>query len=307
MNDETLGPLANGPAPGDWLTAAGIATGIIVLALLLAAGVLHNLRRVGLRGLSEWFCRAPGLDLWILYYTILPLLAGPLLVAARMPEPTGVWPTILIGLVAAIAGQVVSVLVWVRTHETIHRKATRGPRLVSQLNRTVGPVRNHAAVWWTALAVPVFAIVRAAEMVVYPPLTWMVRLPKYRTADWVNVSRHKFEGLVGHDLIWCLYCDWMTGVWSLGTEMLRNVESFWCPIRFRSDKKCANCAIDFPDLEGGWAPADGTMRDAVAALERHYPGPGGTNPWFGHPARLTVEGRNMTPPEDRAQGASNTT
>ena len=47
----------------------------------------------------------------------------------------------------------------------------------------------------------------------------------------------KVEGLVGHDRIWCLYCDWMTGVWSLGTEMLRNVESFWCPLRFSSDAK----------------------------------------------------------------------
>ena len=37
--------------------------------------------------------------------------------------------------------------------------------------------------------------------------------------------------VIGHALIWCLYCDWMTGVWSLGTEMLRNVESFWYPIR----------------------------------------------------------------------------
>ena len=115
-----------------------------------------------------------------------------------------------------------------------------------------------------------------------------MRLPKYRTAEWVNVSRHKFEGLVGHDLIWCLYCDWMTGVWSLGTEMLRNVESFWCPIRFRSDKKCENCAIDFPDVNGGWAPEDGTMADVVKAHADHYPGPNGENSWFGHPVRLTV-------------------
>ena len=301
MNTDPLAAVADTPTLIDWLSAAGISAGLIALALLLAAGVLHNLRRVGLSGLSEWFCRAPGLDLWILYYTILPLVAGPALVAwltrkAGDPvEAGGPWAAVLVGLLAAITGQVVSLVIWVRVHETIHREATRGPRLVSQLNRTVGPLRNHAAVWWTALAVPVFAIVRVAEVVVYPPLTWMVRLPKYRTADWVNVSRHKFDGLVGHDLIWCLYCDWMTGVWSLGTEMLRNIESFWCPIRFRSDKKCANCAIDFPDLDGGWAPADGDMRDAVAALDKHYPGPGGTNPWFGHPARLTVEGETLEP------------
>ena len=35
----------------------------------------------------------------------------------------------------------------------------------------------------------------------------------YKQAEWVNVSRTKFDGLVGHDLIWCLYCDWR---WSDG-------------------------------------------------------------------------------------------
>jgi hypothetical protein len=106
----------------------------------------------------------------------------------------------------------------------------------------------------------------------------------------VNVSRHKFCGLVGHDLIWCLYCDWMTGVWSLGTEMLRNVESFWCPIRFDSEKKCANCAIDFPDVDGGWVPAGATIADAAATVERMYGS--GQAGWFGHGSRvkLTVNG-----------------
>ncbi|MFI4870438.1 MAG: hypothetical protein ACIARQ_01375, partial [Phycisphaerales bacterium JB061] len=80
------------------------------------------------------------------------------------------------------------------------------------------------------------------------------------------------------------------------TEMLRNVESFWCPIRFDSTKKCANCAIDFPDLDNGWAPADGTMADVDKALSAHYPAPNGDNSWFGHPARLTVEGERV---EDR--------
>ena len=41
----------------------------------------------------------------------------------------------------------------------------------------------------------------------------------------------------------------LTGVYSLGAEMLRNVESFWCPIRFYDGKKCDNCKLDFPDIE----------------------------------------------------------
>jgi hypothetical protein len=103
----------------------------------------------------------------------------------------------------------------------------------------------------------------------------------------VNVSRQKFRGLVGHDLIWCLYCDWMTGVWSLGTEMLRNVESFWCPIRFASGKKCDNCKLDFPDVAGGWVPADSSVVEAAALVTEKFSG--GQKGWFGHPVRLTIE------------------
>jgi len=258
-------------------------------ALLVAAGLLHVLGKVGLQALGDWFCRAPGLDVWIAYFTVAPLILGPVAVMTR--HDLGAWATIALGLVAAIVGQAAALIIWTRLHELANRDAIKGPRLVIQINNSVGPFRNHLAVWWTAWAVPLFALVRLAQWLVYPPLTWLVRLPKHDTAEWVNVSRHKFSGLVGHDLIWCLYCDWMTGVWSLGTEMLRNVESFWCPIRFRSDKKCANCTIDFPDIDDGWAKEDGTMADAVKVHADHYPGPNGVNAWFGHPARLTVEGK----------------
>jgi len=275
------------------LTTVLFVAAATAVALLLAAGLLHLLGKVGLRALGNWFCRAPGLDLWIAYFTVAPLILGPVWVMSR--HDLGPWATIALGLLAAILGQAAALIIWTGLHELANRDAIKGPRLVSQINKSVGPLRNHLAVWWTAWAVPLFALIRVAQWLVYPPLTWWVRLPKYNTAEWVNVSRHKFEGLVGHDLIWCLYCDWMTGVWSLGTEMLRNVESFWCPIRFRSDKKCENCTIDFPDVDGGWAKEDGTMADAVKAHADHYPGPGGENPWFGHPARLTVEGEPSEP------------
>src|SRR5207237_9059785 len=114
------------------------------------------------------------------------------------------------------------------------------PQRPAECRKLDGPVRNYAAVRWAAWVLPLCSALRAAEIFVYPMLTWTVGLPKYESGDWVNVSRHKFCGLIGHDLIWCLYCDWMTGVWSLGTEMLRNVESFWCPIRFASATKCAD-------------------------------------------------------------------
>ena len=75
----------------------------------------------------------------------------------------------------------------------------------------------------------------------------------------------------------------MTGLWALGSEMLRNIESFWCPIRFRDDVKNSNAITDFPDI-AEWAPADGTMEDAVRAFEKHYDGKR-ENSWWGHPDR----------------------
>jgi hypothetical protein len=73
--------------------------------------------------------------------------------------------------------------------------------------------------------------------------------------------------------------------------MLRNVESFWCPIRFDSAKKCENCKIDFPDVATTWAPSDGTMADVAKVLEAHYKKGDAVNPWFGHPVRLTIKGK----------------
>src|SRR2546422_4826417 len=70
----------------------------------------------------------------------------------------------------------------------------------------------------------------------------------------------------------------MSGVYALGAEMLRNVESFWCPIRFASGKKCDNCKLDFPDINGGWVAPEGTMGDVVTTLEKMYGAAGGAPP-----------------------------
>lgn len=259
--------------------------------LLTSAGMLHLVPRLGApgRAVGAALCRAPLLDLVVTHFTIAPPVVGAVLLG---------W----LGFMAGVVGQITTVLAWTVLHELAHPAARRGPRIVHAINRAVGRTRNHAAVWWTAWAVPIFWIIRVGEYLVYPPLIWLVGLPRYRSAEWVNVSRQKFKGLVGHDLIWCLYCDWMTGVWSLGSEMLRNVESFWCPIRFDSTKKCENCRIDFPDIEGGWVRADGDISEVAALVESKYPPGGvdgrGTNPWFGHPARLTIKGKSPTHARD---------
>jgi hypothetical protein len=218
------------------------------------------------------------LDLLVTYFTVMPLFLGPIIHG---------WA----GLIGAIAGQVTSVLIWSAVHEFFNRDAVRGPRIVKVINRLVGTWQNHVAIWLTAIVTPMFWIVRMAEIFIYPLIQRLVRFPSYNQSEWVNVSRHKFTGLVGHDLIWCLYCDWMTGVWSLGTEMLRNVESFWCPIRFADSGKCQNCTIDFPDLDNGWVAANGDMKQVAEVVEKMH---GGENHgWFGHPVRLTVKGKDM--------------
>ena len=71
--------------------------------------------------------------------------------------------------------------------------------------------------------------------------------------------------------------------------MLRNVESFWCPIRFDNEKKCENCSVDFPDVKNGWVAADSDITRAAKVLEEQHGH--GTHAWFGHPVRLTVKGK----------------
>src|SRR6266436_7093624 len=163
------------------------------------AGLLQLIPRLGAAGtrIAAWLCRAPGLDLVVSLVTWIP------------PTVLGIvfgWR----GVAGAIIGQVLGMLVWMFAHELANRRYVRGPRIVTFLNRTVGRFNNHIALWATAAAVPVFLFIRAAELLIYPILTRLVGLPRYRHADWVNVSRQRFHGLVGHDLIWCLYCDWMT-------------------------------------------------------------------------------------------------
>ena len=261
-----------------------------VVGLLLFTALLHAIPRVLGAGAGDWLAKAPGLDAVVFVLTGLPLLVP---IAIGFSIGCGFLGILALAL-TGMAGQYVALAIWCRLHELRHRDKLGGARIVKSMNRAVGPLRNYFAVYWTALAVPVFLIVRAAELIVYPVLIRVIQLPRYEQGEWVNVTRHKFDNLVGGDRVWCLYCDWMTGVWSLGSEMLRNIESFWCPIRFGSDAKCDNCRIDFPDVDGGWVPFDSDTATAAAKSAEMYPGPGGVNGWFGHESRkpqgLTVEG-----------------
>ena len=243
---------------------------------LLLSLALTTLPRIGLGVLTAPLTRAPGLDVAVALLTWIPWI------------PAGIFWGWL-GVLGAILGQAIALMIWAAIHEFANWNHPGRRVIVKFINRLVGRPRNHAALWVTSVVFPVFWLIRAAQYFLYPMLVLLLRFPAYRQSEWVNVSRQKFDGLVGHDLIWCLYCDWMTGVYALGAEMLRNVESFWCPIRFYDGKKCANCVVDFPDIDGGWVDASATMEDVDAVLHEQYK-PDGTRAWFGHPVRLTHEG-----------------
>ena len=215
----------------------------LTVILICSSWLLHLPSHLGQSGkrLSDLLCQAPGIDLVLAYFMLLPLILGYILAG---------W----LGMMVALAAQITTLWAWIIGHELVNYQHRQRPKIFPTLSRIVGSWRNHLAVWITLLALPCFWTVRLAEIFVYPLLTWLVGLPTYQDRDWINVSRQKFTGLVGYDLIWCLYCDWMTGVWSLGTEMLRNVESFWCPIRFYSAKKCENCKIDDIAVRVRWFP-----------------------------------------------------
>ena len=266
------------------------------LILLAGTGVLHLIPRLGAGGkaLAKWLCAGYPLDAIVGFFTALPFVVGP--VVGHLLGGHA-W----IGLLGAVLGMYAALIGWTIAHELAHPAARRGPRIIAYSNGRFGTARNLAATFATSAVVPLFWLTRMAEIFLYPVLTALVGLPKYEQTEWVNVSRHKFSNLVGHDRIWCLYCDWMTGIWSLGSEMLRNVESFWCPIRYGGvlgEAKCENCRLDFPDVNAGWVPADGTMADVVGALHAHYDDqPNDQSSWWGHPDRkpvqMTVRGREQ--------------
>src|SRR5262249_26707312 len=159
--------------------------------VLALAGLLHALPRLGGpgRAVSRRLCRSLGLDLVVSLLTWVPWTAWSIAWGWR-------------GLVGSLAGQVAGLLTWIIVHEWANRSALKGPRIVDFLNRTVGRVNNHVALWVTVISFPVFALVRLAEITLYPLLVFLIGLPRYDHGDWVNVSRQKFAGLVGHDRIW---------------------------------------------------------------------------------------------------------
>jgi len=236
----------------------------IIFLGLAAAAVLTRIAYA----VSEKIAQAPWLDFFISLFTWVPWAVGGWL--------TG-WP----GVAAGVVAQLVFLHVFCLVHRAL--RGRKGRTLTDAQANILGPIRNQLCLMVQTPAILVFVQVRIATILLSPPVAWLGKLPTYKSSEWVNLSRHKYDGLIGYDLLWCWYCDWMTGVWALGSEMLRNIESFWCPIQYRDPKKNRNASTDFPDVKK-WAPADGSMEDAVRAFEAHYDGKR-PNSWWGHPDR----------------------
>ncbi|MEI6082298.1 MAG: hypothetical protein WCR44_07715 [Verrucomicrobiota bacterium] len=235
---------------------------LIIFGGLIIAALLTRLAYA----LTERIAQAPWLDLFVSLFTWIPWVAG-----AKLDG----W----IGVAEAVIVQLLFLNVFCLTHRLL--RGRKGRTLTDAQGRVLGPFRNQLCLMVQTPAILVFAQIRMAEILLYPAIAWLGKLPTYRSSEWVNLSRHKYDGLIGYDLLW--YCDWMTGIWALGSEMLRNIESFWCPIRFRDPVKNRNISTDFPDV-ARWVSADGTMEDVVRAFESHYDGKR-KNSWWGHPDR----------------------
>jgi hypothetical protein len=243
---------------------------VIIFCALIIAAILTRLAYA----ITEKVAQAPVLDFFVSLFTWIPWVAG-----ARMHG----WQ----GLLSAILAQILFLHAFCLVDRALRGRKSGSRTLTDAQAHLLGPIRNQLALLMTTPAVAAFALVRLVEILTYPTVAWLAKLPRYNSSEWINLSRHKYDGLIGYDLVWCWYCDWMTGVWALGSEMLRNIESFWCPIQFRSPVKNSNTSTDFPDVKK-WAPADGTMEDAVRAFEEHYDGKR-PNSWWGHPDRNKTE------------------
>jgi len=239
---------------------------LIIFSALAVAALLTRLTYA----ITEKVAQAPVLDLFVSLFTWLPWVAGG-------------WMQGWKGVLAAIFAQVIFLHAFCLFDRALRGRKPGSRTLTDAQAYLLGPIRNQLALLMTTPAVAAFALLRIVEILTYPPVAWLAKLPRYNSSEWINLSRHKYDGLIGYDLVWCWYCDWMTGVWALGSEMLRNIESFWCPIQFRSPVKNRNTSTDFPDVKK-WAPSDGTMEDAVRAFESHYDGKR-LNSWWGHPDR----------------------
>ncbi len=207
-----------------------------------------------------WCAKPPVIDLIFILFSVVPWAGGWL---AGAPV-TRDWRGGVAGVLAAGAAQFIALELfdWIHRASAARRKI-KTFAINRSIERRVGWFRNRLGLWTTIPSIPFFLLNRVGHVSGYYPLMWFLGFPKYKHSDYITVSRQKIRNLVGADLVWCLYCDWMTGGWSLSTEMLNEVESYWCPLAFEDKGKCEKCSQFF--RMDHWA-ASGTEQSKVAEL-----------------------------------------
>src|SRR5690606_41483929 len=95
------------------LLTLAIIAGATAASLLLGAGILHLAARLGPAGraFTAASARAPLLDVWITWFTALPMIVGAA-VGGNMQLAGGHWRGAALGLLAGIAGQGVGATRW---------------------------------------------------------------------------------------------------------------------------------------------------------------------------------------------------
>lgn len=203
----------------------------------------------------EFLARPPAVDCVVILYTAAPWIAGGF-AGAQIHQH---W----LGGVGGVAAVTVAQILALEIFDWVHcRIAARQGIQDLQINRSIerrfGKLKNRTCLWLTVPSIPFFLYNRLGFLG-YFLFEWMLGFSHFKSSDYITVSRQKIQNLVGADLVWCLYCDWMTGGWTLTSEILNEVESFWCPLKFSDATKCAKCANYFSI--GHWTPPQTTAAE----------------------------------------------
>jgi hypothetical protein len=167
----------------NWFVVFIVCSAIIFIEL----AVIAILTRIAY-AVTDRVAEAPLLDIIVSLFTWVPWLSGAWLMG---------WT----GVAAAVVGQLCFLHAFCLTHRML--RGRKGRTLTDAQGRILGPFRNQLCLMVQTPAIIVFTQVRLAEIFLYPPVAWLGKLPTYQASEWVNLSRHKYDGLIGYDLHWC--------------------------------------------------------------------------------------------------------
>jgi hypothetical protein len=232
-----------------------ISSYLILLSATIGWFALLTLLLFSLGRRCDWLARPPAIDLIVILYTVAPWGAA-WIVGMRIHQH---WAGGFGGLATSAAAQIIALELFDFIHlRYALRSGIRSLEINGAIERKFGKWNNRVCLWLTIPSIPFFLANRFGFMG-YVIFEKLLGFTHFNTADYITVSRQKIKNLIGADLVWCLYCDWMTGGWTLTTEILNEVESFWCPLQFADHGKCEKCAQFF--RTGHWAQPGCTSQE----------------------------------------------